>query len=242
MILGGKGVSSHAYRMIEANWWDAWPHDKPGWLGAHTRFGGWRWAQVMLGEAVKSAVHMDPTTHGNNVMTWDMQLIAPKPWYAKRTLYTTWEAHPATVAANGFDQETIAIANRGHMSQCPLFLVKGPGKAWVQDGMTDRMVELPTLQESDGYVLVDTDPAQRTLTATNDPVDNLFYSIIRSSRILDFLLHDISALGLPVWRRANGIRFVSQIPPRTVANIKVKHDNPTGTITVLLPQRFIRPT
>lgn len=241
-ILGGKGVTAHQYRMIEANWWDAWPHDTPGWLGGHTRFGGWRWAQVMLAEAVKGAIKVDPTTHGNNVQLWNMQIVAPKPWYAKRTLYTTWEAHPSTVAANGFDQETVAIANRSQMSAWPLFLVKGPGKVSVQDGMLDRMVDLPTLQESDGYVLVDTDPANRTLTATSDPVDNVFYSIARSSKILDFFLHDISALGLPVWRRANGIRFLSQIPPRTVANIRVKHDNPTGTVTVMVPQRYIRPT
>jgi hypothetical protein len=104
------------------------------------------------------------------------------------------------------------------------------------------MVQLPTLQESDGYVLVDTDPANRTLTGTSDPVDNIFYSVIRQSRILDFFLHDIDALGLPVWRRANGLQFKSQIPPRTIANITVKHDNPTGAITVMIPQRYIRPS
>jgi hypothetical protein len=196
----------------------------------------------MLAEPLKGSVKMDPTAHGNNMQRWDMQIVAVKPWYAKRTLYKTWEAHAATVAEQGFDEETVNIANRGHMPQWPLFLVKGPGRAAVCDGMTDRMVELPTLQDSDGYVLVDTDPANRTLTATNDPVDNVFYSIIRSSRILDFLLHDISSLGLPVWRRANGIRFTSQIPPRTVANIKVRHNHPEGTVTVMLPQRYIRPS
>ena len=242
VILGGAKHSAHAYRMIEANWWTAWPHDKPGWLGCHTRFGGWRWAQVMLAEPVKGNVKMDPATHGNNMMQWNMQIVATKPWYAKRTLVTTWQAHPATVAEHGFDQETIAIANRAHLSQWPLFLVKGPGRVSVQDGMTERMVALPTLQESDGYVLVDTDPANRTLTGSSDPVDNIFYDLIRSSRILDFLLHDISSLGLPVWRRANGIRFVSQIPPGTVANIKVRHDNPTGAITVMVPQRYVRPS
>ena len=73
-------------------------------------------------------------------------------------------------------------------------------------------------------------------------MDNIFYELIRSSRILDFLLHDISALGLPVWRRANGIRFTSQIPPRTVANITVKHNHPEGAITVMMPQRYMRPS
>jgi hypothetical protein len=242
VILGGAKTSAHAYRMIESHWWAAWPHDKPGWLGCHTRFGGWRWAQVMLAEPVKGSVKMDPVLHGNNIQRWDMTIVAPKPWYAKRTLVTTWNAHPATVAERGYDQETIAIANRGHLADWPLFLVKGPGKAWVSDGMTNRLVQLPTLQESDGYVLVDTDPASRTLTGSADPVDNAFYELIRSSRILDFLLHDIGTMGLPVWRRANGIRFTSQVPPGTIANITVKHDHPAGAITVLMPQRYIRPS
>jgi hypothetical protein len=242
VLLGGKGISSHQYRMIENNWWAAWPHDQFGWLGCHTRFGGWRFAQVMLGDAVEDSVKMDPTTHGNNIQLWNMTVIAPKPWYAKRTLYQTWYAHVATVQEHGFDMETIAIANRGQLPEWPLFLVKGPGRASVQDGMTNRMVQLPSLQSEDGYVLVDTDPANRTLTGSSDPVDNIFYDLIRSSRILDFFLHDISALGLPVWRRASGMRFVSQIPPRTIANITVKHNHPEGSITVLIPQRYIRPS
>lgn len=241
VILGGKGVNSHQYRCIEDNWWAAWPHDQFGWMGAHTRFGGWRFAEVILGDAVEDRVKMDPTTHGNNVQLWNMTIIAPKPWYAKRTLVTTWKAHPATVAEHGFDMETIAIANRGQLSDWPLFLVKGPGRAWVQDGMTDRMVQLPELSSDDGYMLVDTDPANRTLTGSSDPVDNIFYDLVRSSKILDFFLHDIAALGQPVWRRANGIRFTSQIPPRTVANITVKHNHPEGAITVMVPQRYARP-
>ena len=242
IILGGKGINSHQYRMIEDNWWAAWPHDRFGWLGGHSRFGGWRWAQVLLGDAVEDSVQTDPTTHGNNVQIWNMTIIAPKPWYAKRTLVETWHAHPDTVAAHGTDQETIAIANRGQFFQWPLFLIKPPGRAWVQDGMTDRMVQLPSLSSEDGYVLVDTDPSSRTLTGSKDPVDNIFFELVRGSKILDFFLHDISALGLPVWRRANGIRFMSQIPPRTVANITVRHDHPEGAITVMMPQRYMRPT
>jgi hypothetical protein len=106
VILGGPKYTSHAYRMIEANWWDAWPHDTPGWLGCHTKFGGWRWAQVQLAEAVKTAISTDPTAFENNIMHWDMKILAPKPWYAKRTLVETWAAHPDTVTANGFDEET----------------------------------------------------------------------------------------------------------------------------------------
>jgi hypothetical protein len=241
ITIGAPRYSSHQYRLIENNWWDSWPVGQTGWLGCHTRFGGWRWIAVMLGEAIRTSVKMDPTAHKNNMQRWDMQLIAPKPYYAKPMLYQTWIPHAATIEARGSDKETIAIANRGQLADWPLFLVKGPGRASVSDGMTNRMVELPVLQTSDGYVLVDTDPAERTLTGSADPVDNIFYDLIRQSAILDFLLHDISTLGLPVWRRANGIRFLSQVPPRTVANITVQHDNPDGAVTVIMPQRYTRP-
>jgi hypothetical protein len=178
----------------------------------------------------------------NNVQKWDMQIMGVNPWYAKRTLVEKWTAHAETVTANGFDEETITICNRGHLPVWPLFIYTGPGRAWVQDGMTTKMIPLPTLSVDDKYGLVDTDPSHRTLTGATDPVDNIFYQIIRQSKILDFFLHDVEALGLPLWRRANGIRFTSQIPPKTVANIKVRHDTAGGTVTLMLPQRFIRPS
>jgi hypothetical protein len=241
VTVGGPKYSAHQYRLIENNWWDAWPLGVPGWLGCNTRFGGWRWIAAMLGDAVRTSVKQDPTAHSNNMQRWDMSVVMPKPYFAKPMVYKTWVPHAETIAAHGFDQETIAIANRGQLSQWPLALIQGPGRASISDGMTNRMVDLPELQTSDGYVLLDTDPSNRTLTGSQDPVDNVFFSLIRQSTILDFFLHDLSALGLPVWRRANGIRFMSQIPPRTVANITVKHDNPAGSITVMIPQRYARP-
>jgi hypothetical protein len=247
VVAGARGshntrLTSDAYRHIEANWWNAWPHDTPGWLGCHTRFGGWRWAQVQLAKAVDTSVSIDPAAMNNNVQKWDMQIMGVNPWYAKRTLVEKWTAHAETVTANGFDEETITICNRGHLPVWPLFIYTGPGRAWVQDGMTTKMIPLPTLSVDDKYGLVDTDPSHRTLTGATDPVDNIFYQIIRQSKILDFFLHDVEALGLPLWRRANGIRFTSQIPPKTVANIKVRHDTAGGTVTLMLPQRFIRPS
>ena len=91
---------------------------------------------------------------GNNMQRWDMQLVAPKPWFAKRMLHITWEAHPATVTEHGFDQETIAIANRGHFPEWPLILFS-PGRVEIQDGMTDRMVRMPVTTSDDGNVLLD---------------------------------------------------------------------------------------
>jgi hypothetical protein len=242
VIIGGKhSPTSHAYRMAENNWWDAWPHDEFGWLGCHTMLGGWRWARVKLAEKVNTSMKQDPTAHNNKVLVHNLKFLAPKPWWAKRTVTESWTPHIETIIANGVDEETITLANRGNLPSPPLFLVQGPGTAWIQDGMTSRMVELPVLSADDGYILVDTDPGNRTITGSKDPVDNIFYDFIRSSRLLDFFLHDVAALGLPVWRRKY-VEFNSMIPAKTVANIKVRHNNPNGSITAFLPQRYSRPS
>jgi hypothetical protein len=99
------------------------------------------------------------------------------------------------------------------------------------------MVPLPLLSPSDGEVLVDTDPTARTLTATKDPVDPLFYRIARNSQFLDFFLHDITDQGLPVWRRFND-RFTTPWPAKSTLRIKVRHSQGGGKVVALVPQKF----
>lgn len=241
-VILGYNRSAEAYRLIETNWWDSWPPDRPGWMGVHTPFGGWRWTQVMLAKPVDTAMKIDPTAFGNNGMQWDMSIIAARPWWAKRMLYETWTSHPATTSLTGYDTKTFHIANRGTMESYPKILYSGAGRLWVTDWVTQQPLPMPQLSSDDGTVLIDTDPAERTFTGETDPIDNIFYQYIRASRVLDFFLHDIEALGLDVWRRANGIRFTAPIPPRTVAHIKVRHNQPGAVVTCLLPQRFSRPS
>lgn len=131
------------------------------------------------------------------------------------------------------------VPNRGSEKAFPRFVVSSPGQAWIQDGPDGRMIELPLLTPTDGYVLVDTDPNARTLTAATDPVDPLFFRIARNSELLDFLLHDLFDSTLPVWRRSTA-RFSIPWPARSMCRIKVQHSNAGGTITALMPQRFNR--
>lgn len=241
-VVLGFNCSELQYRAIESNWWDSWPEDTPGWWGRHTPFSGWRWAQVMLAKHSDTAMPIDPTSFGNNGFQWDMQIVAAQPWWAKRMLIDSWTAAADSIDLLGYDEQTFHIANRGTMEAYPKFMYTGPGRCWVQDGMTNNMIELPVMSADDGYVTVDTDPGERTFKGSNDPTDNLFYQFIRQSRVLDFFLHDLAALGEPVWRRANGIRFQSPIPPRTVANLKVRHTQPGGQVIVFMPQRYKRPS
>jgi hypothetical protein len=133
----------------------------------------------------------------------------------------------------------VIMPNRGSEPSYAKFIVSAPGRAWIEDGPDGRMIELPLLTAKDGYVLVDTDPTARTLTASTDPVDSLFFRIARNIDLLDFLLHDMLDSGLPVWRRMEG-RFTTPWPARSKATIKVQHSNANGTITGIMPQRFSR--
>jgi hypothetical protein len=241
-VVLGFNCSAAAYRIIETNWWDSWPPDQPGWLGCHTPFGGWRWTQVQLAKPVDTSMPIDPTAFGNNGFQWDMQIVAPKPWWAKRKLYETWTAHPATTSLTGYDTYTFSITNRGDFPAYPEFQYSGAGRLWIEDWLAGGLQPMPSLSEDDGTVLIDTTPSERMFTGASDPVDNIFYQVIRSSRVLDFFLHDIEALGLDVWRRANGIRFTGPIPPKTTAHIKVRHNTPGAVVTCLIPQRYSRPS
>lgn len=227
-------LTNYQYRMAESRWWDGQDENRDGWLGIYTRFSGWRWLRVRPSKTVTTGQSRDPVYAGNNTATWSINWIAQKPYYSKPALFKTFKVSDA-----GSHTGIITLANRGDLPIPTQFIVSAPGQASVEDGTTGRMVELPYLAASDGYTLCDTDRQARTLTASNDPVDNVFYQIARQSKILDFFLHDIIETGLPVWKRFDK-RFMATVPPRTIAQIHVKHDNPHGTITAVMPQRYKR--
>lgn len=235
--------SPFGYRLIEDSWWQSWSETQPGFLGIFTRTHGWRWLKVLLGEASKTALSIDPVGNGNNTMQWNMTVVAPYPLYAKRSLTRMWRASDVL---NPDPQDTtvyqgiIKIANRGTWPSFPKFLITGPGDVTVEDGEGGRMIKLPRFYSSDGdFMLVDTDPTQRTITTQKDPVDDALYKFLRNSQLLDLLLHDTTSSRLPAQRRIpGGVGFDAAVPPRTVANINVTHTNPRGTITCVMPQQF----
>lgn len=234
-----------ALRQIEEQWWNDWPEDAElpmGFWGEFTRYTGWRWTRVRNGEPNFDEVELDPHAYGNNQSSAAMTIHAPFPFYAKRALTREWRNDAANAIVNGRNHGVLRLPNKGDYEQFPKFIVEGAGKVSIQDGMTDRMVELEILP-SDGMVLVDTDPSKRTLTSEHDPIDTEFYKRIRNSEILDFLLGDITnaKAGLPIGRRVpGGIGFMSSIPARTMAVIKVTHTNPNGKISMILPQWYTR--
>jgi len=233
-----------SYRMLEEKWWADWPehHRTPaGFWGQFTRTHGWRWIRVRYGDANDQAIDLDPVAYGNNAQAWSMTIHGQFPFYSKRPFTRVWRNDLANAQINGRNHGVLPMPNRGDWPQWPKFIIEGSGTVTIQDGITDRMVELPKIYPSDGMILCDTDPSKRTLTASVDPVDNVFWQLIRNSEILDYLLGDITAAdsGVPVGRRMpGGIGFTSQIPAKSNAHIKVTHTNPAGTITAILPQWY----
>jgi len=233
------------YRMAEDNFWNSMDENRDGWIGVYTRFSGWRWCPARPGATVTTAQKMDATAFGNNSSQWDIKLIAARPYYTKPALFRVWQADervPITNPQPGgpvYYEGSFSLANRGDLPSPVTYLISSPGMATVQDNYSDRMVELPQTSAHDGTYMCDTEHGHRTLTASADPIDNIFYKIIRSSQLLDFLLHDLASLGLPLQLRFNN-RFLHTVPPQTVVNLTVRHTNPAATIVAFLPQRFKR--
>ena len=238
--------TAFSYRMIEQQWWASWSEEVYGFLGCFTRTHGWRWLRVIQGEATKTALAIDPVANGNNSQTWNMVAHAPYPFYSKKALTGVWRASQDQVDVHGIAQGIIPMANRGTWESHPKYLVRGTGTAQVQDGIGGRMITLPKMYPEDGaYMLVDTDPTKRTITTEKDPVDTQLYKYMRNAQLLEVLLPDVyevAASKLPAQRRIpGGLGFDGKIPPRTVAQLKVSHSNPRGSITCIMPQHYRMP-
>ena len=263
IIIGSQAppMTEYQYRLAEDHWWDGQDEGNDGWMGVYTRYSGWRWIPVRPHETVKSPQKLDPTAYGNNASQWDISWLAARPYFTKPALYKTFQSvnagAPMPAPQGGgvlsgaiefideisglseFYWGTLPIANRGDLPSYASFLVSSGGQAIVQDNASTRLVTLPLTQPSVGTYLCDTEPSHRTLTAANDPVDNLVFDIIRQSLILDFFLSGIANEGLPLQLTWNG-KFMFAIPPQTVVNLTVAHSDPNGVIVAVVPQRFKR--
>jgi hypothetical protein len=239
--IGGPGMNNYTYRLAEQRWWAGQVESQPGWLGVFTRFSGWRWIQVWPYKTVDTAQQRDPVAYGNNFAVWDVNWLAPYPLWAKPAVFKQWTANTSGAAhSDGFYYGNLVLANRGDMDVRIQYLITGAGFCKLQDnGADDKMVTLPQIFASDGAVLCNTDPAQRTLTAENDPVDNIFYQTARNSGILNFFLTGAGSAGEAIWKRGY-VRFMNTTPPQSVTHFTVAHTNPNATITAILPQYFRR--
>jgi hypothetical protein len=257
IVIGSQAppMTEYQYRMAESKWWKGQDENNDGWLGFYTRFSGWRWIPVRPFETVKTPQKLDSTAYGNNASLWDVTWIAQRPYFTKVALYDSFVATtartpkppPGSLLGQLVDEligdlyywGTIALANRGDLPSYAQFFITSPGQAIVQDNASSRLVTLPSTAAEVGTYMCDTEPGVRTLTAANDPQDNLLFDLIRQSQILDFFLSGIANEGLPLQMQFQN-RFLYAVPPRTVVQLTVGHSSPSGSITALLPQRYKR--
>ena len=248
-------MTEYQYRMAESHWWAGQDERQDGWLGVYTRFSGWRWNPVRPDSASGTAQTMDPTAYGNNSSSWDLTWIASRPYFTKPALHRTWDARTAgdpslppssqiggladRLAHDDYYWGSIPLSNRGDLPSYATFFVSSPGQAILQDNSSRRLVPMPDTASSVGTYMVDTEPAHRTLTAANDPHDNLVFDFIRQSQVLKFFLGGVANQGLPLQLTWND-RFMYQIPPMSTVLFTVGHSNPAAVITAVVPQRFKR--
>jgi hypothetical protein len=257
VVIGSQAppMTEYQYRMAEDNWWASQDENNDGWLGFYTRFSGWRWIPVRPFETVKTPQKMDSAAYGNNASMWDISWIAARPYFTKVALWDTFQSAlaPAPTPApdallgglidqligNEYYWGTIPLCNRGNLPSYATFYVSSPGQAIVQDNLSNRLVPLPETTASRGTYMCDTEPGKRTLTADDDPHDNLLFDLIRQSTVLNFFLSGIANQGLPLQLTWNN-RFIYAIPPRTEVQLTVGHSHPNGVITAMVPQRYKR--
>ena len=243
--IGSPGMNNITYRMCEDRWWAGQDEINGGWFGVFTRYSGWRWIQVWPAKTVETAQKRDPVAYDNNQSIWDVDWIAPLPYYSKPAVTTqTWKASNAGPAdADGFYHGVIAVPNRGDMATPVRYLVTGAssGTCYVQDNNSSTMVKVGPIEEADGDVLIDTDPTHKTVICQSDPYDQGFYNAQQASGLLNYFLQ---AVGTPaheaLWLRVGYLRFTNVIPPYSVVHLKVAHNNPNAQIAAQLPQRFKR--
>ena len=244
VFIGRPGMNNITYRACEDRWWTGQDEQKGGWLGIFTRFSGWRWIQVWPAKTVDTAQKRDPVAYDNNQAIWDINWIAPVPYYTNGAPIMTapWLAAKAGAPdADGFYHGVLAIPNMGDIgSYVEYLLTDCAGEVWVQDNIAERSVKVGPIYETDGQITVSTDPTEKTLVSEFDPHDNEFYKMIRATGLVKFLLLPTKALsGEAIWLRQY-IRFMYPTPPKAVAHLHVKANNPNAQIVARMSQRFKR--
>lgn len=237
----------------EEKFWNGVSGDVPGYWHIFTRRYGELYLPMQLLDKVENELEDDPTADDNNLMEWDLLLAANgEPRWRQPDLRDEWVndmTHTTTVRR---DEELLApditvgvgklrVANRSTAKdgQWPVFTVTAPGRCWIEDGMSGRMLRIPKLNKGE-HVTIDTNPERRIAISATDPADDWTKRTVRNSDLLSLFLREYGEEGLTILERFYGQGFETPIPPRTEAVITVYHDAPGARVSVRLPQRFER--
>lgn len=244
--------SQFGWQGTEARFWDGMTGDKPGYFCVWTRSYGEVWLPMQLAEAVQTELSEDPG-YRNYVQEWDILLavdgeprwrmpdVQPADWVNDLTTTTMVRRDESPTAPQiEVGVGRFKVANRGSAPAWPVFTVSAPGRCWLPDGVSGRMVRVPKLERGE-HIIVDTNPENRIAISAIDPVDDWTKQVVRNSELLSWLFGQYGQSGIPVLERFHGQGFTQPIAPNTVATLPVYHDTEGARISVRLPQRFDRP-
>lgn len=247
--------SEYGWQDTESRWWNGMTGDKPGFWCVFTRRTGELYLPMQLAEAVETELSEDPG-YRNFVQEWDILLAAdgePR-WRVPDLQPTDWvndlESSAALTTSIKRDDSPLApmitvgvgklrVANRGTAPAWPIYTVSAPGRCWLPDGASGRMVRVPALSRGE-HIVVDTNPENRIAISALDPVDDWTKQIIRNSELLTWLFGQYGESGVSVLERFHGQGFTQPIAPGTVASLPVYHSQHGARVSVRLPQRYER--
>jgi hypothetical protein len=243
--------SEYGWQDAETKFWNGMNGEDPGYWCVFTRRTGELWMPMQLAEAVQTELSEDPG-YQNYVQEWDLLLCAdgdPR-WRMPDLQPADWVNNLSTTTTVKRDENLLApditvgvgklrVANRGTTPAWPVYTVTAPGRCWLPDGTSGRMVRVPELKRGE-HIIVDTNPENRIAIAATDPVDDWTKQIVRNSELLSWLLGQYGDSGISILERFHGQGFTQPIAPGTVATLPVYHDTEYARVSVRLPQRYER--
>jgi len=238
----------------ESLWWDGLTGDKPGWFCPFTRWGGEYYLPMQLLDKVETPLEVDPTVNGGNMQEWDILLAAdgeprwrqpdrrPEPWLVRQSDPTMYVKRDSGRLAPKIPVKAgkIIVANASTIPTWPVYVVSAPGRCWLPDGLSGRMIRVPRLYAGE-TCLIDTDPSHRIAISEKDPVQNWMLNILDNAELLKWLGIDIGQSSTEtVLERFDGQGFTQPIPANTIATLPIYHSQVGARVSVRLPQRFER--
>ena len=245
--------SKYGWFDTETKWWNGCRPDRVGWLCVFTRPFGEYYIPMMLGEAVEDELESDPTDNDDNSKTWLIKLttdgdtnwqvpdLRPNEWKVKLTDPVKQIKRDEGVLAPKINvrSTTLRVANRGTEPAWPIYTVTAPGRVWLPDGLSGKMIRVPQLFDGE-HVTIDTNPEHKIVISATDPVENWLLRILSNVELLQWLGINAGQRAESVLERFHGQGFTQAIPPNTVANLPIYHSQVGAHVSVRLPQRYER--
>jgi len=246
--------SEYGWFDTETFWWNGMRGDRPGWFCVWTRRFGEFYIPAHLGDSIEDELVEDPTNLGNYSQDWRIRLavdgdtnwrtpdLRPKEWVVRATDPVVSVKRDDNMFAPMINvrKGSLKVRNGGTEPAWPIYTVGAPGRVWLPDGVSGRMIRVPRLFEGE-TCLIDTNPEHRIAISTKDPMDNWLVNVLSNVDLLEWLgITEFQERTESVLERFHGQGFSQPIAPGTVATLPIYHSQVGARVSVRLPQRYER--